>query len=81
MRSGVITACLKVFGILPVSIDRLTTLAMNGINSNVHSFSNEVGMGSNMHDLEGDFRTICLTSSTQTGVNFDKLGKVKSLAS
>ena len=69
------TACLKVIGILLVSIDRPTTLAMNGISSNLHFFSNEFGMGSNMHDLDGDFRTICLISSTETGVNFDKLGK------
>ena len=81
MRSGVITACLKSFGISPVSMDRLTILAIIGISSDVYYFSSEVGIGSKTHDLDGDFKTIFWIFSTDTCVNCDSLGTTKCLVS
>ena len=43
-----------------LSMDRLTILVIIGINSDLHSFSSEVGKGSNIHDLDGDFKIIFL---------------------
>ena len=62
-------------------MDRLTILAITGINSDLYSYSTEVGTGSNMHDVDGDFSSVCLTSSTDTGVTCDSLGRTKSLIS
>ena len=62
-------------------MDRLTILVIIGINSDLHSFSTEVGIGSNIHDLDGDFKTVFWISSTDTGVNCDSLGITKSLVS
>ena len=70
---------LKSFGISPVSMDRLTILVIIVINSDLHCFSSEVGIGSNMHDLDGEFKTTFWISSTDTGVNCDSLGIIKSL--
>ena len=60
-------------------MDRLTILVIICINSDLHSFSSEVGIGSNMHVLDGDFKTTFWISSTDTGVNCDSLDIIKSL--
>ena len=43
-------------------MDRLTILVIIGINSDLHSFSGEVGIGSSIHDLDGDFKTIFMSA-------------------
>ena len=53
---------------------QVTILVIIGINSDLHSFRSEVGIGSNIHNLDGDFKTPFLISSTDTGVNCDSFG-------
>ena len=43
-----------------LSADRFTILAINGINPDVHFFNSKAGIGSNIQDLDGHFKTIFL---------------------
>ena len=43
-------------------MDRLTILVIIGIISDLHSFSSEVGIESNVHDLDGNFKTIFMSA-------------------
>ena len=74
-----ITACLKASGISPHSIDRLTILVINGINSDVYSFNSKVAIGSNKQDLDGDFKTIFSSSYLSKPSDEAKLSLILSI--
>ena len=70
--NGMTSASLKASGKTPVVSEMFNISVITGNSKSRHSFNNEVGMGSILHDFVGDRTINFLTSSMDNATKSDK---------